>query len=165
MRWIHRRPVNSPHKWPVTRKMFPFDDVIMHARGFVDITQRCHDIYMLFVLQLLFQGQPPVTGWFSSAKGQWFALLMFNLSSIYTNCWSNFRIACDLRYNVAHVASLFGFISLLYDELCSIVESIFLPLHTVAPMALWLSYSYPSGSEVIVNYMDKICLDFRSLLY
>ena len=23
------RPVNSPHKWPVTRKMFPFDDVIM----------------------------------------------------------------------------------------------------------------------------------------
>ena len=31
---IHRRPVNSPHKWPVTRKMFPFDDVIMcHSRG------------------------------------------------------------------------------------------------------------------------------------
>ena len=26
---IHRRPVNSPHKWPVTRNMFPFDDVIM----------------------------------------------------------------------------------------------------------------------------------------
>ena len=25
---IHRRPVNPPHKWPVTRKMFPFDDVI-----------------------------------------------------------------------------------------------------------------------------------------
>ena len=22
-------PVNSPHKWPVTRKMFPFDDIIM----------------------------------------------------------------------------------------------------------------------------------------
>ena len=26
---IHRWPVNSPHKWPVTRKIFPFDDVIM----------------------------------------------------------------------------------------------------------------------------------------
>ena len=24
-----RGPVNSPHKWPVTRKMFSFDDVIM----------------------------------------------------------------------------------------------------------------------------------------
>ena len=26
---IHRGPVNSPHKGPLTRKMFPFDDVIM----------------------------------------------------------------------------------------------------------------------------------------
>ena len=29
VRGIHQSPVNSPHKWPVTRKMFPFDDVIM----------------------------------------------------------------------------------------------------------------------------------------
>ena len=29
MRGIHRGPVNSPLKWPVTRQMFPFDDVIM----------------------------------------------------------------------------------------------------------------------------------------
>ena len=29
VREIHRGPVNSPHKWPVTRKMFPSDDVIM----------------------------------------------------------------------------------------------------------------------------------------
>ena len=29
VRGIHRGPENSPHKWPVTRKMFPFDDVIM----------------------------------------------------------------------------------------------------------------------------------------
>ena len=26
---IHRWPVNSPHKWPITRIMFPGDDVIM----------------------------------------------------------------------------------------------------------------------------------------
>ena len=32
---IHRGSVNSPHKWPVTRKMFPFDDVIMSPAGFV----------------------------------------------------------------------------------------------------------------------------------
>ena len=31
VRWIHRWPVNSPHEWPVTRKIFPFDDVIMHS--------------------------------------------------------------------------------------------------------------------------------------
>ena len=31
VRGIHREPVNSPHKGPVTRKMFPFDDVIMYS--------------------------------------------------------------------------------------------------------------------------------------
>ena len=29
VRWIHRWTVNSPHKGPVTRKVFPFDNVIM----------------------------------------------------------------------------------------------------------------------------------------
>ena len=29
VRGIHRWPVTSPHKGPVTRKMFPFDDVIL----------------------------------------------------------------------------------------------------------------------------------------
>ena len=35
VRGIHCRPVNSQHKWPVTRKMFPSDDVIM----ILDISQ------------------------------------------------------------------------------------------------------------------------------
>ena len=30
VRGIHRGPVHSPHKWPVTRKIFPFHDVIMN---------------------------------------------------------------------------------------------------------------------------------------
>ena len=36
---IHRGPVNSPRKWPVTRKMFPFDDVIMTLDSFRCILQ------------------------------------------------------------------------------------------------------------------------------
>ena len=42
VRGIHRGPVNSPHKWPVKRKMFPFDDAMMispnfpHAVGFIE---------------------------------------------------------------------------------------------------------------------------------
>ena len=33
VRGIHRGPVNSTHKWQVTRKVFPFDDVIMQRRN------------------------------------------------------------------------------------------------------------------------------------
>ena len=33
MRGIHRWQVDSPHKGPLTRRMFPFDDVIMVSRG------------------------------------------------------------------------------------------------------------------------------------
>ena len=42
---IHCRPVNSPHKWPVTRKMFPFDDVIM-SHGSVISWAFCCIIYI-----------------------------------------------------------------------------------------------------------------------
>ena len=43
VRGIHRSPVNSPYKWPVTRKMFPFDDVIMWSGGaYLFILHWCH---------------------------------------------------------------------------------------------------------------------------
>ena len=35
LRGIHWWPVNSPHKWPVMRKMFPFDDVIMSVHEII----------------------------------------------------------------------------------------------------------------------------------
>ena len=34
VRGIRRRPVNSPHEGPVTRRMLPFDDVIIQKRLF-----------------------------------------------------------------------------------------------------------------------------------
>ena len=34
---IHRGPVNSPHKWSLTRKMFPFGNVIMCQEDWVII--------------------------------------------------------------------------------------------------------------------------------
>ena len=43
VREIHRWPVNSPHKGLATRKMFPFDDVIM----FVSFIQLVNGIYLL----------------------------------------------------------------------------------------------------------------------
>ena len=47
VRWIHRGPVNSPHKWPVTRKMFPFDDVIMWRQLY------CKDILQIFCFHVV----------------------------------------------------------------------------------------------------------------
>ena len=35
VRGIHRWPINSPHKGPVTRNMFPFDDVIMRKLSII----------------------------------------------------------------------------------------------------------------------------------
>ena len=46
VRGIHRWPVNYPHKWPVTRKMLPFHDVIMYHRaprtGFGQMYRKIH---------------------------------------------------------------------------------------------------------------------------
>ena len=51
VRGIHRGPVNSPHKWPVTRKMFPFDDVIMTTVPFKH-TEQCNYYYIIESLYL-----------------------------------------------------------------------------------------------------------------
>ena len=42
-----RKPVNSPHKWPVTRKMFPFDDVIMLGLHRMTLRMQIEDILTL----------------------------------------------------------------------------------------------------------------------
>ena len=36
VRGIHQWPVNFPHRWPVSRKMFPFDGFIICLRGHSD---------------------------------------------------------------------------------------------------------------------------------
>ena len=53
VRWIHRGPVNSPHKWPVTRKMFPFDYVIMRISDRVYEFLRLNIIWTNAVLLLM----------------------------------------------------------------------------------------------------------------
>ena len=46
---IHRWQVNSPHKRPVTRKMFPFDDVIMLVLDYT-LMFYFHFAYSQFIL-------------------------------------------------------------------------------------------------------------------
>ena len=47
VRTIHRGPVNSPHKWLVTRKMFPFEDVIMSNLTWVVFVMACVEVSVL----------------------------------------------------------------------------------------------------------------------
>ena len=56
---IHRGPVNSPHKWPVTRNLFPFDDVIMNA----------HDV----ILYVGFQATSPREQWINGVARDWWS--------------------------------------------------------------------------------------------
>ena len=44
VRGIHRWPVNSPHKGPVTRKIFPFDDIITSFSTFIHFTTALHSL-------------------------------------------------------------------------------------------------------------------------
>ena len=51
VRGIHRGPVNSPHKGPVTQKMFPFDDVIIEW-DFMESRQICTTHKYIFMIWL-----------------------------------------------------------------------------------------------------------------
>ena len=60
---IHRWPVNSTHNWPVTRKMFSFDDVFMNTHtclcfGLLRLLSECiiHVVLLLHILPDGFAG-------------------------------------------------------------------------------------------------------------
>ena len=130
VRRIHRWPVNSPHKEPVTRKMFPFDDVIMSVNHWIqkrNWVQYIPWIMHSWRLDVLCSGLIPmnvthddVIKWKhfprywpfvrgihrspvkSLHKGQWRGTLMFSLICARMNGWVNNCEAGDLRRLCAH---------------------------------------------------------------
>ena len=72
---IHRGPVNSPHKWPVTRKMFSFDDVIMFNRTLLENRLIATTIMCFTLLGLRFGGLSISQHWSSS----WFTWVFAGL--------------------------------------------------------------------------------------
>ena len=88
---IHRWPMNSPHKWPVRRKMFPFDDVIMLGLNWI-LTYR-EKIWRCFTTPgeiivyenrhcLIFVPQQEVTQWYHHVS-------CFNVISDIKGLWSS----------------------------------------------------------------------------
>ena len=80
VRGIHRLPVDSPHKGPVTWKMFPFDDVIIHR-----ITKQkfqCQTICCGKFGSATLLAKKVVTPPLKTIKPMWIELLCFHLAEI-----------------------------------------------------------------------------------
>ena len=90
VRGIHRWPVNSLHKWPATREMFPFDDVIMKVSNHHYFITQSHKNYGIKWKHL-----PRYWPFVRKA-------LMFSLICTWTNGWANTRDAGDLGRHHAH---------------------------------------------------------------
>ena len=82
VRGNHRWPLNSPHKGPVTRKMFPFDDVIMHW-SFVRIM--------------------PLTGGFISQRASDAGLWCF-LCYVLWHIWQKFEFKMTLHWDSSNMS-------------------------------------------------------------
>ena len=91
VRGIHRWPMNSPHKGPVTQKMFPFDDVIMLRR---------HGMKMRSTLLNLCDRKS------QDHYKELPVMLSFNFLLCRVNCWANRRVPGYLIRYDTHVSSL-----------------------------------------------------------
>ena len=84
VRGIHRSPVNSLHKWPVTRKMFPFEDVIMQWRHMMTLWHG-----HLFCITAPLCTESISYQWIFSTNSQWFWVSIVSLLLAWVNFWVN----------------------------------------------------------------------------
>ena len=86
---IHRWPVNSLHKWPVTRKMFPFDEGIMNTLG----VDQC------FPAQMVSNAEDVFIWWRHYNRYQWLHVVRTIMSthSSWHAVWSH--CVCDSMYS------------------------------------------------------------------
>ena len=111
VRGSHRRPVNSLHKWPVTQKMFPFDDVIMQIvlstgnSNFLEITpSRCVHPTQVAIMPMRSEGVRFWILWyylclvFPQAHAQTFYQFRFNFSKVVFFSWVLWKIRRIVGY-------------------------------------------------------------------
>ena len=77
VRGIHWGPVNSPHKWPVMRKMSPFDDVIMSEPGGKQWQHHIQGLVSLMFRLILWWFQCHLHGWKQPVTGKWSCMQIY----------------------------------------------------------------------------------------
>ena len=113
VRGIHRWPVNSPHKWPVTRKMFPFHDVIMIPMGIsivriVKIEYACLQADVMVTYTDLNKTADILRTTISNA----FSWIEFHHNSTLVRVMSNRQQAIPMRDNLSN--ALYYFLNIIY---------------------------------------------------
>ena len=85
VRRIHRWLVNSPHKWPVTRKMYRFDYVIMIKIDHYLTAKKHSKTQTVFIITLTAHGTIGSTiHVFADNQGQWYRLWINNYIALYS---------------------------------------------------------------------------------
>ena len=102
VRGIHRGPVNSPHKWPVTRKMFPFDDVIMNKDDSADSFHHAdfQTWYMIFVDISCFKNWNPNLYFFSMQIFSSHRFQTWYMIFVHISCFKNWNLNMDSFFSV-----------------------------------------------------------------
>ena len=95
---IHRWPVNSPHKGPVTRKMFPFDDVIMRTFE-MQLLQSKKTLNVCFISRGG-SGLPSEQPWHNRPKVRKLSLFTFSFSRPEAGKWlTRYLFTVQLFFN------------------------------------------------------------------
>ena len=86
---IPRWPVNSPHKGPVTREMFPFDEVIMvlkvpkFVHNTFDIWASCMEQFVKVIIVMQWHGNSQADLKYSSLDQIWKWVFAHDLNNLY----------------------------------------------------------------------------------
>ena len=114
---IHRWPVNSPHKRPVTWKMFPFDDVIMENLDSVQWWKRTHLLFKSIAVTSGHQGWwlLKLCSLISSLRKFWFikyTCQVLQITFIFDGCHSSWAAATPVKYehDIQQVTNIFAMV-------------------------------------------------------
>ena len=123
VRGIHRWPVNSLHKGPVTRKMFPFDDVIMPwSLWFPDPWEWVQSLMVLFIGNFKFVPKMQVvSSWWDPFEFQW----------VYDTGWHDLGIPEWFNWQWVSVGSDNGLVPNRWQAIAwAIVDQLMIPYGT-----------------------------------